>query len=80
VATAFAFLLVLHASIHLLGAAKAFGWADLSQLTQSVSQAQGLLWLASALLFTVTATADRVSSIKRRNEVPPIVWTGFLRQ
>ena len=56
-ATAFAILLVLHASIHLLGAAKAFGWADLSKLTQSISQAQGVLWLASALLFTVTATA-----------------------
>ena len=55
--TAFAILLLLHGSIHLLGAAKAFGWADLSQLTQSVSQAQGVLWLASALLFSVTATA-----------------------
>ena len=29
----------------------------MSQLTQSISQAQGVLWLASALLFTVTATA-----------------------
>ena len=57
VATAFAILLVLHASIHLLGAARAFGWANLSKLTQSISRAQGALWLASALLFTVTATA-----------------------
>ena len=56
-AIAFAILLLLHGSIHLLGAAKAFGWADLSKLTQSVSQVQGVLWLASALLFTVTATA-----------------------
>ena len=56
-ATAFAILLLLHGSIHLLGAAKAFGWVDLSQLTQSIPQAQGVLWLASALLFTVTATA-----------------------
>ncbi len=56
-AIAFAILLVLHASIHLLGAAKAFGWADLSTLTQSISQAQGVPWLASALLFTITATA-----------------------
>jgi hypothetical protein len=57
VAIAFAILLLVHGSIHLLGAAKAFGWADLSQLTHSISQAQGVLWLASALLFAVTATA-----------------------
>ena len=56
-ATAFAILLVLHASIHLLGVAKAFGWADLSQLTHAISHTQGALWLSSALLFTVTATA-----------------------
>ena len=55
--TAFAILLLLHGSIHLLGAAKAFGWADLPQLTQSISHARGVLWLASALLFTATATA-----------------------
>ena len=55
--TAFAILLLLHGWIHLLGAARAFGWADLSQLTQSISQARGVLWLVSALLFTATATA-----------------------
>ena len=57
VATAFVILLLLHGSIHLLGAAKAFGWANLSQLTQPISHTQGVLWLLSALLFTVTATA-----------------------
>jgi len=56
-AIAFAILLLLHGSIHLLGAAKAFGWADLSQLTHAISHTQGALWLVSALLFTVTATA-----------------------
>jgi CubicO group peptidase (beta-lactamase class C family) len=41
--------------IHLLGAAKAFGWADLPQLTQPISPAAGALWLVSAGLFLATA-------------------------
>ena len=55
--TAFAILLVLHGLIHLLGAAKAFGWAELQQLTQPVSPALGMLWLASAVLFAGTAAS-----------------------
>lgn len=54
---AFAALLVVHGLIHLLGAAKAFGWADLPQLTQPLSRAAGALWLLSALLFVATAIA-----------------------
>ena len=54
---AFACLLVVHGLIHLLGAAKAFGWADLPQLTQSISPSFGALWLGSALLFLATAVA-----------------------
>jgi hypothetical protein len=52
---AFAILLVVHGLIHLLGAAKACGWADLPQLTQPISPALGALWLVSALLFLATA-------------------------
>ena len=55
--TAFAILLVVHGLIHLLGAAKGFGWAELPQLTQSVSAAFGGLWLVSTLLFLATAVA-----------------------
>jgi hypothetical protein len=54
---AFAILLVLHGLIHLLGVAKAFGWAELPQLTQSISPILGALWLASALLFVATAVS-----------------------
>ncbi len=46
----FAAVLVVHAFIHLLGVAKAFGWAELPQLTQHLSRPVGLLWLAAALL------------------------------
>jgi hypothetical protein len=54
---AFACLLVVHGLIHLLGAAKAFGWADLPQLTLPISPALGALWLVSALLFVWAAIA-----------------------
>jgi hypothetical protein len=54
---AFAGFLVLHGLIHLLGAAKAFGWADLPQLTQPISSAAGVLWLVSAGLFLAAAVA-----------------------
>src|SRR5215213_4010786 len=53
----FAILLVVHGLIHLLGAAKAFRWAELPQLTQPISPAAGVLWLVSAGLFLATAVA-----------------------
>lgn len=55
--TAFAILLVGHGLIHLLGVAKAFGWAELPQLTTPISVADGVWWLVSALLFIVTAVS-----------------------
>jgi uncharacterized protein DUF6544 len=47
----FAFLLVLHGLIHLLGAAKAFHWAELPQLARSISRPLGVLWLVASGLF-----------------------------
>lgn len=52
---AFAILLVVHGLIHLLGTAKAFGWAELPQLARPISAFLGVLWLLSALLFLVAA-------------------------
>lgn len=54
---AFAVLLILHGLIHLLGAAKAFGGAELPQLTQPISAAAGAVWLLSAALFLATAAS-----------------------
>lgn len=54
---AFAVLLIVHGLIHLLGAAKAFGWAELPQLTQPISPAAGVWWLLSAVLFLATAAS-----------------------
>lgn len=42
-------VLVLHGLIHFMGFAKAFGMADLAQLTQPISRGMGLVWLAAGL-------------------------------
>ncbi len=42
-------VLTLHGALHLMGFAKAFGWAELPQLTQPISRAFGVLWLLAAL-------------------------------
>ena len=45
-----AVVVVLHGLIHLLGAAKGLGWADVTQLKEPVSAAMGVAWLAAAVL------------------------------
>jgi hypothetical protein len=54
---AFAVLVGLHGAIHLLGPAKAFGWAEVSQLRAPISPDAGLLWLLAAALLLTTAVA-----------------------
>lgn len=54
---AFAALLVVHGMIHVLGAAKAFGWATLPQLTQPISPVLGVLWLLLMPIFFTAAAA-----------------------
>jgi hypothetical protein len=53
--TILAAVLVAHGLIHLLGVAKAFGWAELPQLTRPVAPIAGAAWLVAALLFVATA-------------------------
>jgi len=53
---ALAVVILLHGLIHLLGPAKAFGWADVSQLQAPISPAAGLLWLGAAALLIAAAT------------------------
>ena len=52
-----AVLLLLHGLIHLSGMAKAFGFADMPQLTQQISKPMGIVWLCAVLLFAATAVA-----------------------
>ena len=48
-------VLVGHGLIHLLGAAKGFGWATVSQLQEPIGVAAGVLWLLAAALVLTTA-------------------------
>ncbi|MCU0490542.1 MAG: hypothetical protein MUD01_02945 [Chloroflexaceae bacterium] len=48
-------LLTIHGLIHLMGFAKAFQLASFDQLHIPISQPLGLLWLAAALLFVLSA-------------------------
>lgn len=48
------FILIVHGLIHLLGFVKAFGLADVSQLTQNISKPAGVSWLIATLLFVAT--------------------------
>jgi hypothetical protein len=54
---AFAIMLVVHGLIHLLGFAKAFELAELPELTRPIAAPIGVVWLATALLFLLTAGA-----------------------
>ncbi len=52
---AFLALVLVHGLIHLLGAAKGFGLADLSQLANPISTGMAVAWLAASLLLLITA-------------------------
>jgi hypothetical protein len=51
----FAVFIVVHGLIHLMGAAKAWGVAEIPQLTQPIDRSLGVLWFLAAALLVVTA-------------------------
>ncbi|MEP7384374.1 MAG: DUF6544 family protein [Gemmatimonadota bacterium] len=57
----FVLLLVVHGALHLMGTAKAFGAAELPQLTQDIGRPMGVLWCVAALLFLLAAIGIFVS-------------------
>ncbi len=52
----FAFFMLIHGLIHLMGFAKAYNYGNITQLTRYISKPAGLLWLATAILFIITVT------------------------
>jgi hypothetical protein len=64
-------LIAVHALIHFMGVAKAFGLAELAQLTRPIGRGMGLLWLAAGL--TLLAAAVMV-----KTHPPYWWWVGFL--
>jgi hypothetical protein len=53
--TVFIVVVIVHGLIHLLGFAKAFGYAELPQLTQPIPRGLGLIWLAASLVVVASA-------------------------
>jgi hypothetical protein len=53
----FVLFLGLHGLLHLLGAGKGLGLAEVPQLTQPISQPAGLLWLSAAVLLVGAAVS-----------------------
>lgn len=75
----FAFVLLVHGLIHLMGFAKAFQLAEFSQLTQPISRFAGVLWLLVAVL----VVAADVLFVQHNNRwwllvVPAIVLSQVL--
>lgn len=70
-ATALMALITVHALIHFMGVAKAFGMAELAELTQPIGRGMGALWLAAGL--TLLAAAVMVKTHPRS-----WWWMGFL--
>lgn len=54
---ALTFVLVLHGLIHLMGFAKAFGYALLPQLAIPISRPMGMVWLLAAVLLSAAGVA-----------------------
>lgn len=50
-----------HGLVHLMGFAKAFGYAELPQLTQPISAEMGVAWLAAGLLVIASAVTTVAS-------------------
>ena len=50
-------LIFVHGLIHFMGPAKAFGLAELPQLTQPISRGMGVVWLAAGVLMMVAGVA-----------------------
>jgi hypothetical protein len=50
----FVVMLVGHGAIHLLGAAKGLGWAEVAALTQPIEPAVGVVWLIAAVVVVMT--------------------------
>ena len=51
--TIFVFIIIIHALIHFMGFAKAFGYGNITQLTKYISKPTGILWFTAAGLFIV---------------------------
>ncbi len=49
----FAFILLIHGLIHIMGFTKAYSYGNITLLTKDISKSNGLLWLFIAILFVI---------------------------
>ncbi|MBC7607477.1 MAG: hypothetical protein H7199_11060 [Burkholderiales bacterium] len=49
----FAFIMIIHGIIHVIGFAKSYNYGNIVQLTKYISKPVGLLWLITAILFSI---------------------------
>ncbi len=49
----FIFVTLIHGLIHFMGFAKAFGYANITQLTKEISKLVGIFWLVTGFLFII---------------------------
>jgi len=47
----FAFVVGIHALIHVMGFLKGFGYAEINEISKAVSKLEGILWITTSLLF-----------------------------
>ena len=52
----FAFIVLVHGLIHLMGFSKAFGVGQITSLTRDISKQTGAIWLLAALLLLIAGT------------------------
>lgn len=70
----FLLLMFIHGLIHFMGFVKAFGYAELKNLTIPISKPIGLLWVSAAVLFLVSAILYLMS----RDGWWMIAWVAIL--
>jgi len=63
-------VVVAHGLLHLLGAAKGLGWAEVTQLRQPISTPMGWAWLGAAALMVLASILarsdlDRIGLVQR---------------
>ena len=72
-------ILFAHGSLHLLGFAKAYNYANITQITKFISKTNGLLWLLTAIMFVL---AGAICLLKKEGWVylafPAVVLSQIL--
>jgi hypothetical protein len=70
----FAFIILIHGLIHVMGFAKAFGYGNITNITKEISKPSGVVWFIIAVLFSVAM----VMYLMKRDSWPNVAITAAL--